>query len=320
MADLLAALAAAAILAALALAATRQMRQEAMNAAGLNQLRWIAGATSSYAADNADLFWAFSWTKDNLPHSDPTLPTRVASDRDATAVQAVHILRRRAYPEMPRVPAWTPQMLYHHLPLVDYLDADLPSFHMIAPHDRHRLRWARDPAAFAEGAFLPFQPEPTIASQRWVYSWSYDLPPAFFDQSAPFARVYQHSSSRFFIIGQESRLQAWRVAEVTFPAQKVHVLDRAGTAPGSGRQFALFESSRTPVLMADGSAGHITTADTNPGWHPHRPPSEVPSRMGHDPSSWEPGPSGIATGHYRWTRGGILGRDTGGPEIDTGQP
>jgi hypothetical protein len=45
--------------------------------------------------------------------------------------------------------------------------------------------------------------------------------------------------------------------------------------------------------------------------------------MTHSPTIWEPprppGASGIVDGRIRWTRGGIAGRDFGGPEVDTGQ-
>ena len=79
---------------ALALAATRQMRQEAMNASSLSQLRWLAGATASYAADNQERFWTFSWEAGVLPHSDPTLPSEAATDTGAAAIQATHIIRK----------------------------------------------------------------------------------------------------------------------------------------------------------------------------------------------------------------------------------
>src|SRR5690606_31680995 len=153
---------------------TRQMRQEAITASSLSQLRWMAGATSAYAADNGDRFWSYSWKEGPLPHSDPTLPATAASDLQAAAIQAVDILRRRGGRSDIELPAsWIPHVLYNHLPLVDYVGTRLPDFNLVAPGNKHRLNWARDPAAFDRGEFLPFQPEPGEAAKRWPYSSSY---------------------------------------------------------------------------------------------------------------------------------------------------
>jgi len=72
--------------------------------------------------------------------------------------------------------------------------------------------------------------------------------------------------------------------------------------------------------------------ETNKGWFPRFSTQDRPYRYRYSPDRWEPPlrdgsyPSGlgggsgdIVTGYYRWTRGGLKGKDTGGPEIDTGQ-
>ena len=67
-----------------------------------------------------------------------------------------------------------------------------------------------------------------------------------------------------------------------------------------------------------------STRSANPGWHPFRPASAISTLFFYAPDTWEPPTtdgsfSETVTGYYRWTRGGIMGRDFDGPEIDTGQ-
>jgi len=105
----------------------------------------------------------------------------------------------------------------------------------------------------------------------------------------------------------------------------VFVADSEQREAGGDAQFSLVKSCRVVALMVDGAAGLVTTADTNPGWQPNDPTSPEPSRFDYEPSAWEAPtttgePTEMVAGHYRWTRGGIEGRDVGGPEVDTGQP
>src|SRR5690606_11679394 len=103
--ELLAGLAALALLATLVIPGAARMRAETRAASSLSQLRWIAGVTSSYAADSADEFWGFWWKAGELPHSTPGLPTLASSDLNAAAVQAIEILHRKADRRDMQVPA-----------------------------------------------------------------------------------------------------------------------------------------------------------------------------------------------------------------------
>lgn len=320
--DLAALLAIGVIGAALALAAGRQMRQQATLASSLSQLRWMAGATTSYAADNDDLFWSFSWKAGALPHADPTLPSAASSDLIAGAVQATDILRRlTGRPDIPVPAGWIPQVLYSHLPLTEYLGAALPEFNFVAPGDAHRLNWARNPEAFDRGEFLPYQPEPGDDAKRWPYSSSYTPPAAWWDRNHG---ISQASTHRTYIIAGGAQLGGAAMSNVAYPAQKVMVHDDEQRELGGVARYCLDPAARVPMLMADGSAGVRATADANPGGHPTFPTIAATMRFLYDPSAWE-APSGVPEnawiiGRYRWTRGNIYGRDFGGPEIYTGQP
>ncbi|MFG0283252.1 MAG: hypothetical protein ACF8R7_02425 [Phycisphaerales bacterium JB039] len=322
--DLLAMLATLAIAAALILCAGRQMRQDALTASSLSQLRWIAGATESYAADNGDLYWNYSWKAGTTPSAYPDLRS-ASSDLIAAAYQAIDILRRRGRPDMPPIGGWIPHAQYSHLPLLDYLDRDIPDFNFVSPADANRLAWARDPAGFDAGAFLPLQPPPSDTSKRWPYSASFEQGPAFFDQGRSSSRIAQGATQAQYLIPGTAVLGAWRISDVAYPSQKAHIYDTAQRDRGSAELFFLDDdrSADVPVAMADGSAATGAAANANAGWRPNQPTSPLPSSFQYDPRPWDPQgtpPSSLLTGHYRWTRGGILGRDFGAPEIDTGQP
>jgi len=318
--DLLGLLVVLAVAASLALAATRQMRQEAQTASSLSQLRWMAGATSAYAADSGDRFWSFSWKAGPLPHSDPTLPATASSDLAAAAIQATDIMRRlTGRSDIEVAAASIPHVLGNHLPLVDYVGARLPEFNLIAPGDRHRLNWARDPAAFDRVAFVSFQPEPSEAAKRWPYSSSYVAPAAWWDTEN---RVYQSLSHRGYIIPSGAAFGGAPLHDVAHPSQKVMVHDQEQRELGGGGLYCVDAAARTAMLMGDGSAGVKAAVDANWGWLPSHPSSSGYSRFRYEPSAWEApvGPTGsLVIGRYRWTRGGIAGRDFGGPDIDTGQ-
>jgi len=284
------------------------------------QLRWLAGATSSYAADNSDLFWSFSWKAGSLPHSDPTLPATASSDLQAAGIQAADILRRRTGRSDIEPDLGLPHALFNHLPLVDYIETLLPNFNLVAPSDRHRLNWARDPDAFDHGAFLPYQPDPAHAgSRRFPYSTSYAVPAAWWN---PNNTINQNDLSQHrWSLPPDSDLEAVALTDVNWPAQKVMAHDQEQREPGPGALYCVDRSARSAILLADGSAGLKDASDSNLGWQPDSPTSLSPTRFRYEPAPWEAqsGAGAIMTGHYRWTRGGIEGRDFGGPEIDTGQ-
>ncbi|MFG0283251.1 MAG: hypothetical protein ACF8R7_02420 [Phycisphaerales bacterium JB039] len=320
--DLLGSLAVALVALALLASAAQRMRQQSISASSLSQLRWIAGITSSYAADNADRYWNFSWTAGATPSAYPDLQT-ASTDLIAAANQAIDILRRRGRPDMPRPIAWIPHVLYSHLPLIDYLDRDIPDFNFVSPADANRLAWARDPAGFDAGAFLPLQPAPSATEKRWPYSASFEQPPAFYDQSDIGSRIMPGATQAQYSIPSTAVLGAWRISDVAYPGRKAHIFDAAQRDLGASDRFFADEGADVPIAFADGSAGVRASRDANGGWKPNRPTDPTPSRFAYEPAAWDPqGTTAgeILLGHYRWTRGGIFGRDFGGPEIDTGQP
>ena len=59
------------------------------------------------------------------------------------------------------------------------------------------------------------------------------------------------------------------------------------------------------------------------GFRPNQPTAPLATQFSYSPLWFEPPAipnGGIMFGRYRWTRGGLTGRDFGAPEVCTGQP
>jgi hypothetical protein len=85
------------------------------------------------------------------------------------------------------------------------------------------------------------------------------------------------------------------------------------------------DDSKAGVLHFDGSAYLRQGRESNHGWDPHAPRLPHPLQLLFVPEPWEgqlrgSSPSGdVVPGRHRWTRGGLLGVDFAGSEINTGQ-
>jgi len=116
-----------------------------------SNLRVFAAGTQSYAADNADRFWGFSWLPNVINPTQFADLRQPASDAAACANEAVDIIRRRANrPEFEQVDNWVPHVQFSYLALADYLAVQLPARWAVSPEDGPRQCWSNDPAAFEQ--------------------------------------------------------------------------------------------------------------------------------------------------------------------------
>ena len=312
--------------AALLLVFGAEQRRQGRLGEDISKLRTIGELTSQYAADNADLFWNFSWRKGQSLSQYPDL-NNATDDLSAAANQAVDILRRVAGREdIPRISAWIPHVAYAHLPLLDY-SKELPDETFISAADTHRLKWSRDPRGFDQGAYTPAPPgvpgDPN--AKRWPYSSSFQLPTAFYDKSPVSGRISQAGGYNFFTVPSNAVLGGQPRSAVAFPAHKVLLHDSHARHFGVKQPYCTLDPSRLPLLFADGSVHVKGAIESNAGWIPTTPTSAASTFFTYQPSAWEPGTfsggvSENAIGRFRWTRGFLLGRDFGGPEACTGQP
>jgi hypothetical protein len=337
--DLAATVAATLILLAIFVAALGETRRSSQLGESIANLNRIGAGTTSYAADNADLLWGLSWQGGTVElmadENGDLVPTQLPDlDSDAAAYQAVHLIRvlddRVGNNNvMPIVQNWLANAYYSHLPLVDYLGAHPLARWTADPADLVRQNWKDDPVSkFDEGFWLPLQPEPTPINRRWPYSSSYRAVPAAWDfnqsdlRNGAGKRVEQGNETNFFVIPNDHELAGLSLADVAYPAHKVHVHDSHQRHFGPCRPYFAQPESRLPLLFFDASVGVRTTTDSNPGWRPNSPdfPCHVFTASPDIQPPSCPDADVIVKGVYAWTRGGLKGIDFGALPLDTGQP
>jgi hypothetical protein len=317
---------------AILLASSPYQRRTGMMNRDLANLRQMGAWTAGYSNDFEDLHPSFT-----------AAPNSIWPDIRASALgtpirqaagQAIDIIRRRTgRVHFPLPSAWLPHATFTHLVLLDYADRELPDSMVVSAGDKHRMNWLDDPEnKHDRGFWQPFQNPESGAVQRSAYRWpytsSFQTPPAFYDggQSTwgvPRPVMSQFAHNSYFIPGGLD-LGGQSMSDISFPAQKTLLFDNGSWYTGRQPQYFAVESSNVSNLMSDGGAAFRSTRDANPGWRPTQPTVAAPSVISYRPRKWEPPTSNgmlneRVSGYYRWTRGGIRGRDFDGPEIDTGQ-
>jgi hypothetical protein len=346
--DLAALVGTLAILAALAIATQTETRRSARLGEDLASLERFGAATTSFAADNNGLLWGLSWQGGaiyQMLQLDGTFaPVAPESDYEAGQLNMVHLIRllagRIGDDGMPVVESMIPYVNYSHLPLLEYLDADPLARWTTSAADEIRLDWQDDPKRnFDNGAWLPLQPEPTPEHRRWPYSMGFRVVPAAwdanqsrFDAGVSGLRVSQAPDHNHFVIPGAADFYNLTLADVDYPAHKVHMHDSHQRHFGAGVQFFgaqvdldgddVFADARIPFLTFDAGAHVRSSRDANPGWRPNTPTFPCMS-FWYEPNPWEPAAIGedrdYSHGRYYWTRGGLKGIDFGALHLDTGQ-
>lgn len=296
---------------ALLLVGRSDTRRQARLGECLGNLKAHGNATASYAADHADRIWTFSWRKGDMLSQYPDL-NGATSDLHAAANQAVDIMRRRSGRDGLQVPAaWFPHLLYSQLVLADYLDEALPQQYVACPEDKDRVCWQENEMDFCD--VCPVTPPdcPFSTAYRWAYSTTYELPPSFYSPDSRVGTVQtisQGTAHNFFHVPPSAPLGQRMLHEVRYPSQKVMIYEQTARHFRPRTPFFAAEEARPAMLLVDGSVGVRVTSDSNPGGNPSNPKSPSPTIV--------VGPDGTPhVGHFRWTRGGLLGRDYGGAEV-----
>lgn len=335
-------MAGAAVLVALALLGLMAGRSRKLSQLGesMANLRRIGELTGSYANDYQDSYFGFSW-EPSIPRAgiDPDLRQALImsqSKMQAAAAQVVDLIRRRAGENaqtFPLIPDWVPQAFYGHLVLADYGGMEVPVSWMVSPADAQRGRWTTEREAFRRGE-IPNQPAPTTSNLRFMYSSSYSISPYVWQaNSGPtFVHVWSGEGvstvrqlrDDYGIIERDDTVVPRSSHEVRYPSSKAVVWETYTRYFGRREAYFQFPEARCPIGFADGSVRVQTTGDEHRGWNPRLTASSFPAAFLFQPEPWEPTVPGreryesrTVYGVYRYTRGGLLGRDFYGPEVTT---
>ncbi|MBS0197590.1 MAG: hypothetical protein JSR77_12620 [Planctomycetes bacterium] len=321
--DLLAVTLVLAAVAALLLPAASRTRRLSSLGESMTNLRQYGCSLGSYASDNVDRIFSFSWQAGVVnPTTYADLRGPFGDDLSAASAQAVDIMRRRANrADIPLISSWIPHIKFSHLVLADYYAAALPLRWSISPEDERLQAWANDPAAFDRGQLTP-QPTPGPGTQRWPYSSTYEIGPAFYSPDyvvGAVGTVTQATTHSTYQILGGTLLGRRRTAEIAYSSQKAFAWDPYQRHLGPRIAYFMYPEARVPICFADGSVAVRATSSANRGFNPSNPQALFPTTLTYQPLSWEPPALGGTnlTGMYRWTRPGLLGRDFDGDEIAT---
>ena len=332
--ELLVVIAIIALLIGILLPAINNARKVARLALCQNNLKQFGNTLGTYGADFKDLIYGFSWRANVNYASQADIPSlaTATTDLQAAANQAVNIIRKRGdMPTLNQITGWIPHILYTHLVVQDYLNSRLPEKMVACPEDKVRLSWQANPrppawpAAFDPAVLPSGWKDP--AGKRWPFSSTYQIVVAAFDAtSTPADRVDQDGNSFWrYTVPPGSRLGGLRISDTQFPSNKVLYYDYLQRHYGKGESYYAYDDVRLPLAFFDASVRVVLNKNSNLGWKPHKPQGKNPSWIEYrDQDPFEPLPrktgGDVVAGGFAWTRGGLLGNDFGGGEINTGQP
>ncbi|MEM9372994.1 MAG: prepilin-type N-terminal cleavage/methylation domain-containing protein [Planctomycetota bacterium] len=208
--ELLVVIAIIALLIGILLPAIGKARDTAKNVLSQSRMRQLALGANSYAADNNDRIFTFSWRGGAQPGVTPLTPfsydiscpndppqVELARDTlDGADLQFVEIMRRVTGRCGDDDFAPFGQRLWHrrwsHVALLDYLTSTQPEPIAASPFDKNQLDWAADQTNFDGGSTVPYangNPTDEIYDQdgnwdnpqvrnKWAFASSYQTVPA----------------------------------------------------------------------------------------------------------------------------------------------
>ncbi|MFO0831792.1 MAG: prepilin-type N-terminal cleavage/methylation domain-containing protein [Phycisphaerales bacterium] len=290
------------------------------------QMKQFGVATHSYAADYRDKIYSYTWTMNNwqqqLTPGSPAAATAVSNDNYAGKAQQRDIIWKRSGWDIGEQNNHIPHVSYTHLVLLDYMGAKLPDPGAVCPEDRFRLRW-RQPDAwlpFKNGSYnIPPVPDPNLG--RWPFSSSYMSPTCMSAPDGGPNAITQAGDHIYWFVPNAPGIYGRRkLADVSFPSQKVQMYDSMARHMGKRWYPWLYSESRIPLLMFDQSVAIRRSGDCNPGFNPSSPNANTPFIITYNPApipnNWEaPNTAGtwaaqtFPMAYFRFTRAGLKGID-----------
>ena len=295
--ELLIVIAIIALLIGILLPAIGGARKSARMAVCMSNMRQFAVATASYASENKDRLFNYSWYRGTPIPPDfarAMKPPSQYADNDmmGAAWQFTYIMQKRLrlndFEKNAPPGNWFPFVFYSHIPLMDYMGGLMPMPVAACPEDRSLLLLQKTytnvdesgatlpPNASADGDArwrFPFRMTYTIHTSHYSPDKVYNIMSEGSNKRAPI--VYAVSGGMRFsdnVNGPESMptgaLGNKRLTDIRFPSQKTWMSDNFGRHFGRMTTFYADPACRQPLGFYDSSVRVYMTGDTNPGWDP----------------------------------------------------
>ncbi len=297
--ELLIVIAIIALLIGILLPAIGAARKSARMVLCMNNLRQFNTAMGSYAAENRDRLFNFTWTRGTPVPPDyklkmggtvGTQKVYLANDAQAATFQFAYAMQKRFNGDGARIYApesWIPFVLYSHIPLMDYMSASLPMPNAACPEDtwlKTIQRFYDDPAKSG----LPFPSDDSDnGTWRLPFRMSYNVHFSHYGINKPRREfidrdgeklsiflwvedggVHTSEKQRDFGTAPTADYSRNRLTDVRFPAQKTWASDDYARHNGKKAAYYADPTCKQPLTFYDGSVRVIMTGESNPGWDP----------------------------------------------------
>jgi len=304
--ELLIVIAIIALLIGILLPAIGGARKSARMAVCMSNMRQFAVATASYASENKDKLFNYSWYRgtpippDFVRFMKP--PSQYAdNDTMGAAWQFTYIMQKRLRLndlEKNAPPGgWFPFVHYSHIPLMDYMGGLMPMPVAACPEDRSLLMTQKAYTNVDEsGVTLP--PNASAdgdARWRFPFRMTYTIHTAHYSPDKVY-RVMEgiggggsanklagivYATNGFAYISDGASAESMptgslgnkKLTDIRFPSQKTWLSDNFGRHFGKLTTFYADPACRQPLGFYDSSVRVFMTGDTNPGWDPTREPT-----------------------------------------------
>lgn len=332
-----------ALLIAILLPALGGARKAARTAACMSNMRQLAVADGSYAADARGYITTFGARegKWGTPPDEPDLGNTANTRRmDVHADQAVYIARKLSgYTQAEQPKAYGRVYNRHYWPLLliyggYYGDGNAFDEGPVCPEDRNPLLWRRNHSTanimgYVAAGTTPQDTTNPAVQLMFRYWSSYQAVPASYSADwKKGARVtfYQDTGNHhtFFLNADNASFCVMgerRVDEVTFPTQNVRAFDIYDRHGYKRPIWFAYVQARQPLSFFDGSVRMMLSNDSELGGNPNLGPLvSTPTLHKYRPSTgwpnYDPDPVFSARnvgddvyGRFRWTFKGLQGID-----------
>ncbi|MEZ6318762.1 MAG: prepilin-type N-terminal cleavage/methylation domain-containing protein [Phycisphaerales bacterium] len=332
--ELLVVIAIIALLIGILLPALGRARATARNSVSQSNMHSLGTSSANYAADYSDRIFSYSWRAgQEYQTCGEANPRSYGDDQEAASAQNKDILRRltgrcEGANIILNFSTRLPHRRYSHCVLFDYLTSAQPEPIAASPFDKNLLLWQSDPldlsnVPYANGTPDGYDTDPNWGKkgvqQRWAYASTYQTVPAAWNSDRYPNYIPVADTPHLFTAPGGAVLGNRRYAQVSFPANKVHMFEEFDRYSDPKGIAWMYPEAKCNLLFFDGSVRGELSRDCNPGWNPQHPEDlwkQKYTPLDSFPEWYTGTKSDKWFQYFRWTREGLAGVDFGGSEVN----